>query len=161
MQIIKLRISLASLIGFLLPSLFPSACNRLFRSRLACAFTGLVVRIPSVRRRLILMRGSPYRNSVTAPFIWRTRLRSEATNFGCECQSPKRTTIKPKLQPVRCVESNDKKPEQMAAFGERRSVSNPIEVMADERCERLAEQQGVAYAKTVRGGGISCWRRLL
>ena len=36
----------------------------------------------------------------------------------------------------------------MASF-ENRSVSNLIEVMADERWERLAEQQGVAYAKTV------------
>ena len=38
--------------------------------------------------------------------------------------------------------------EQMAAL-ESRSVSNLIEVMADERWKRLAEQQGVAYAKTV------------
>ena len=38
--------------------------------------------------------------------------------------------------------------EQMASL-EKRSVSNLIEVMADERRERLAEQQGVAYAKTV------------
>jgi hypothetical protein len=38
--------------------------------------------------------------------------------------------------------------EQMAAV-EKRSVSNLIEVMADERWERLAEQQGIAYAKTV------------
>jgi uncharacterized protein (DUF1778 family) len=38
--------------------------------------------------------------------------------------------------------------EQMASL-EKRSVSNLIEVMADERWERLAEQQGVAYAKTV------------
>ncbi len=38
--------------------------------------------------------------------------------------------------------------EQMA-FSEKRSVSNLIEVMADERWERLAEQHGVAYAKTV------------
>ena len=36
----------------------------------------------------------------------------------------------------------------MAPF-EKRSVSNLIEVMADERWERLAEQQGIAYAKTV------------
>ena len=41
-----------------------------------------------------------------------------------------------------------KKLEQMAAL-ENRSVSNLIEVMADERWERLAEQQGIAYAKTV------------
>ena len=38
--------------------------------------------------------------------------------------------------------------EQMASL-ENRSVSNLIEVMADERWNRLAEQQGVAYAKTV------------
>jgi len=38
--------------------------------------------------------------------------------------------------------------EQMAAL-EKRSVSNLIEVMADERWERLVERQGVAYAKTV------------
>ena len=38
--------------------------------------------------------------------------------------------------------------EQMASL-ENRSLSNLIEVMADERWKRLAEQQGVAYAKTV------------
>ena len=38
--------------------------------------------------------------------------------------------------------------EQMASL-ENRSVSNLIEVMADERWKRLAEQQGVAYANTV------------
>jgi uncharacterized protein (DUF1778 family) len=38
--------------------------------------------------------------------------------------------------------------EQMASL-EKRSVSNLIEVMADERWDRLAEQQGLAYAKTV------------
>jgi len=38
--------------------------------------------------------------------------------------------------------------EQMASL-ENRSVSNLIEVMADERWKRLAEQQGVSYAKTV------------
>jgi hypothetical protein len=36
-----------------------------------------------------------------------------------------------------------KKLEQMAAL-ENRSVSNLIEVMADERWERLVEQQGIA-----------------
>ena len=41
--------------------------------------------------------------------------------------------------------------EQMASL-ENRSVSNLIEVMADERWKRLAEQQGVAYAKTVAEG---------
>ena len=38
--------------------------------------------------------------------------------------------------------------EQMASL-ENRSLSNLIEVMADERWKPLAEQQGVAYAKTV------------
>ena len=38
--------------------------------------------------------------------------------------------------------------EQMASL-ENRSVSNLIEVMADERWKRMAEQRGVAYAKTV------------
>src|SRR5256886_15284661 len=40
--------------------------------------------------------------------------------------------------------------EQMAAL-EKRSVSTWIEVMADERWERLVEQQGVAYAQTIAG----------
>src|SRR5262245_44624059 len=35
------------------------------------------------------------------------------------------------------------------AFLEKRSVSNLIEVMGDKRWDRLAEQQGIAYAKTV------------
>ena len=38
--------------------------------------------------------------------------------------------------------------EKMASL-ENRSVSNLIEVMANERWERLVEQQGIAYAKTV------------
>jgi len=38
--------------------------------------------------------------------------------------------------------------EQMASL-ENRSLSNLIEVMADERWKRLADEQGVAYAKTV------------
>ena len=45
-------------------------------------------------------------------------------------------------------EEQRNKLEQMASV-ESRSVSNLIEVMADERWERLVEQQGVAYAKTV------------
>src|SRR4029077_5651652 len=40
--------------------------------------------------------------------------------------------------------------EQMASLG-KRSVSNLIEVMADERWERLVGQQGVAYANTIGG----------
>ena len=38
--------------------------------------------------------------------------------------------------------------EQMASL-ENRSLSNLIEVMANERWERLVEQQGITYAKTV------------
>src|SRR5215467_3772955 len=45
-------------------------------------------------------------------------------------------------------EEQRRKLEQMAAL-EKRSISNFIEVMADERWERLVEQQGIAYAKTV------------
>src|SRR5258705_13923739 len=47
-------------------------------------------------------------------------------------------------------EEQRNKLEQMASL-ENRSLSNLIEVMADERWKRLAEQEGVAYAKTVAG----------
>src|SRR5436305_7527525 len=60
---------------------------------------------------------------------------------------PKKNKNKAKLNlTVRDEQRN--KLEQMASL-ENRSVSNLIEVMADERWERLAERQGVAYAKTV------------
>ena len=59
----------------------------------------------------------------------------------------KKNNNKPKLNlTVRDEQRN--KLEQMASL-ENRSLSNLIEVMADERWKRLAEQQGVAYAKTV------------
>ena len=59
----------------------------------------------------------------------------------------KKNKNKPKLNlTVRDEQRN--KLEQMASL-ENRSLSNLIEVMADERWKRLAEQQGVAYAKTV------------
>jgi uncharacterized protein (DUF1778 family) len=45
-------------------------------------------------------------------------------------------------------EAQRHKLDQMASL-ENRSVSNLIEVMANERWDRLVEQQGVAYAKTV------------
>src|SRR6516164_924834 len=54
---------------------------------------------------------------------------------------------KPKLN-LTVREEQRHKLEQMAAI-EKRSVSNLIEVMADERWERLVERQGVTYAKTV------------
>ena len=56
-----------------------------------------------------------------------------------------RTKLKINLS-VRGEQRN--KLEQMAVL-EKRSVSNLIEVMADERWKRLVEQQGIAYAKTV------------
>ena len=59
----------------------------------------------------------------------------------------KKNKNKPKLNlTVRDEQRN--KLEQMASL---RTVPSPIfiEVMADERWKRLAEQQGVAYAKTV------------
>src|SRR5213592_2630558 len=45
-------------------------------------------------------------------------------------------------------EEQRNKLERMASL-EKRSVSNLVEVMADERWERLVGQQGIAYAKTV------------
>ncbi len=59
----------------------------------------------------------------------------------------KKNKNKPKLNPTVREEQRNKL-EQMASL-EKRSVSNLIEVMADERWEPLAEQQGVAYARTV------------
>src|SRR5215510_16152506 len=60
---------------------------------------------------------------------------------------PKKNKNKQKIN-LTLREEQRKKLEQMAAI-EKRSISNLIEVMADERWERLVEQQGVAYAKTV------------
>src|SRR5215475_10633049 len=60
---------------------------------------------------------------------------------------PKKNKNKQKIN-LTLREEQRNKLEQMAAI-EKRSVSNLIEVMADERWERLAEQQGIAYAKTV------------
>ena len=59
----------------------------------------------------------------------------------------KKNKNKPKLN-LTVREEQRNKLEQMASL-ENRSLSNLIEVMADERWKRLAEQQGVAYAKTV------------
>jgi len=60
---------------------------------------------------------------------------------------PEKNSTKLKIN-LTVREEQRNKLEQMAAI-EKRSVSNLIEVMADERWERLVEQQGVAYAKTV------------
>ena len=61
--------------------------------------------------------------------------------------NPKKDKSKPKLN-LTVRKEQRKKLEQMAAL-ENRSVSNLIEVMANERWERLVERQGIAYAKTV------------
>ena len=60
---------------------------------------------------------------------------------------PKKNNNKAKLN-LTVRDEQRHKLEQMASL-EKRSVSNLIEIMADERWERLVEQQGVAYAKTV------------
>jgi uncharacterized protein (DUF1778 family) len=60
---------------------------------------------------------------------------------------PKKNKTKAKLN-LTVGDEQRNKLEQMASL-ENRSVSNLIEVMADERWKRLAEQQGVAYTKTV------------
>jgi uncharacterized protein (DUF1778 family) len=59
----------------------------------------------------------------------------------------KKNKNKPKLN-LTVREKQRSKLEKMASL-EKRSLSNLIEVMADERWERLVEQQGIAYAKTV------------
>jgi uncharacterized protein (DUF1778 family) len=59
----------------------------------------------------------------------------------------KNNNQKPKLN-ITVHHEQRNKLEKMASI-EKRSVSNLIEVMADERWERLVEQQGIAYAKTV------------
>jgi len=59
----------------------------------------------------------------------------------------KKNNQKPKLN-VTVHEEQRNKLEQMASI-EKRSVSDLIEVMADERWERLVGQQGIAYARTV------------
>jgi len=85
------------------------------------------------------------------------RIKCDAAKEKSEGVRPKpRIAMKPKKKKnnqklklnitVRAEQRN--KLEQMAAI-EKRSVSNLIEVMADERWERLVEQQGVAYAETV------------
>ena len=59
----------------------------------------------------------------------------------------KTSNHKPKLN----ITLREDAKQKLAALAEmeKRSVSNLIEVMADERWERLAGQQGIAYAKTV------------
>jgi uncharacterized protein (DUF1778 family) len=77
-------------------------------------------------------------------------LRDRLWRTGCKklpMAKSKKNKNKAKLN-LTVREEQRNKLEQMASL-EKRSVSNLIEVMADERWKRLAEQQGVAYAKTV------------
>ena len=64
-----------------------------------------------------------------------------------QMEKSKKNQTKAKLN-LTVREEQRNKLEQMASL-ENRSVSNLIEVMANERWERLVEQEGVAYAKTV------------
>ena len=59
----------------------------------------------------------------------------------------KNSNPKPKLN----ITLHDDAKQKLATLAklEKRSVSNLIEVMADERWEKLAEREGVDYAKTL------------
>ena len=59
----------------------------------------------------------------------------------------KKSNQKPKLN-ITLPEVTKQKLTALAQL-EKRSVSNLIEIMADERWEALAEQEGINYAKTV------------
>jgi hypothetical protein len=60
-------------------------------------------------------------------------------------------TTKSNQKPKLNIRLHDDAKQKLAALVqlEKRSVSNLIEVMADERWEKLAEREGVDYAKTV------------
>lgn len=62
-------------------------------------------------------------------------------------RNPKSNNRKPKLN----ITLREETKQKLAALAEleKRSVSNLIEVMADERWEELAEREGVDWAKTV------------
>ena len=62
-------------------------------------------------------------------------------------KSNKKNNRKPKLN----ITLREETKQKLAALAglEKRSVSNLIEVLADERWEKLAEREGVDYARTV------------
>ena len=62
-------------------------------------------------------------------------------------KAKKNNNWKPKLN-ITLHEDTKQKLTALAQL-EKRSVSNLIEIMADERWEKLAEREGVDYAKTV------------
>jgi len=62
-------------------------------------------------------------------------------------KTKKKSNQKPKLN-ITLPEVTKQKLSALAQL-EKRSVSNLIEIMADERWEALAEREGIDYAKTV------------
>src|SRR5215470_10861897 len=74
--------------------------------------------------------------------------RTETGNADMELkQKKKKSNQKPKLN-ITLPEVTKQKLAALAQL-EKRSVSNLIEIMADERWEALAEREGIDYAKTV------------
>jgi len=76
-----------------------------------------------------------------------TKARKNA-KFDTVMKTKKKTSNqRPKLN----ITLHDDAKQKLAALAqlEKRSISNLIEVMADERWEKLAEREGVDYAKTV------------
>src|SRR5215467_13290215 len=68
-------------------------------------------------------------------------------NTDMELKRKKKSNQKPKLN-ITLPEETKQKLAALARL-EKRSVSNLIEIMADERWEALAEREGIDYAKTV------------
>ena len=68
-------------------------------------------------------------------------------NADMELKRKKKSNQKPKLN-ITLPEVTKQKLAALAQL-EKRSVSNLIEIMADERWEALAEREGIDYAKTV------------
>src|SRR5215472_17182872 len=73
--------------------------------------------------------------------------RRNSQGRGAMKQPTKRTNQKPKLN----ITLHEDTKQKLAALAnlEKRSVSNLIEVMTDERWEELADREGIDYAKTV------------
>ena len=73
--------------------------------------------------------------------------RTEKGDTDMELKRKKKSNQKPKLN-ITLPEVTKQKLAALAQL-EKRSVSNLIEIMADDRWEALAEQEGIDYAKTV------------
>jgi len=75
-------------------------------------------------------------------------MRTERRNAGTEMKAKKKKSgRKPKLN----ITLREETKQKLAALAqlEKRSVSNLIEVMTDDRWEALSEREGIDYAKTV------------